>query len=209
MWRALQKQNRGAKPRKQSTAFQGANLQSKGAIFAHPNQGAKLSPRCENFARTSTVYPAPAEKPLESSTATSLHFGHGKDQRRPFRLPILTDTSTHQPPWERSFATCSGPAIPPSEGEPLLSADTPPGGHPRPVPPATSQSLLGPLRREPSSRVLESHPSHLRQSHLQRNLGFLWGLLPTVIRRPMIVGPPIEGNWIAEIDPSTPRPTLI
>ncbi|RVW67655.1 hypothetical protein CK203_063523 [Vitis vinifera] len=68
------------------------------------------------------------------------------------------------------------PAIPPSEGKPLLSADTPPGDHPRTS--ATSRSshelcFSATSEEEPSSRVLESHPTHLSQSHLQRTLGFL------------------------------------
>ncbi|RVW66791.1 hypothetical protein CK203_066287 [Vitis vinifera] len=58
------------------------------------------------------------------------------------------------------------PAIPPSEGEPLLSADTPPGGHPLNLCHLSTKLrglLLDPLRREPSSRV-PREPSHAPQT---------------------------------------------
>ncbi|RVW87090.1 hypothetical protein CK203_048332 [Vitis vinifera] len=78
------------------------------------------------------------------------------------------------------------PAIPPSEGEApsqpkrtKFSGPGEPSHAPQPEPPA----------EEP--RIPADIP------------------LKTVIRRPMIAGPPIEGNWIAEIDPSTLRPNLI
>ncbi|RVW92439.1 hypothetical protein CK203_042634, partial [Vitis vinifera] len=53
--------------------------------------------------------------------------------------------------------------------------------------------FLGHQRREPSSRVLESHPTHLSRATYRgpRIPGYA---SETVIRRPMIAGPPIEGN---------------
>ena len=59
MWRTLQKQDRGAKPREQSTAFQGAkishdafqganSLVQRVGILHTAIQGAKLISRCEN-----------------------------------------------------------------------------------------------------------------------------------------------------------------
>ena len=74
------------------------------------------------------------------------------------------------PPWEAPlrhlFRTRPFPHL---RGEPLLSADTPLGGHPLNLchlPTKLRGLFLGPLRREPSSRVLESHPMLLRQSRL-------------------------------------------
>ncbi|RVW12638.1 hypothetical protein CK203_079710 [Vitis vinifera] len=107
-------------------------LGPKGAIFAHPKTS--HLPSFRPWQRPEEAFPPP--HPHRPSTTASRHG------------------SAASPPVQ-------APAIPPSEGEPLLSADTPPGGHPRTC--ATSrpsQSLfLGPLRREPSSRVLESHPT--------------------------------------------------
>ncbi|RVW20226.1 hypothetical protein CK203_112026 [Vitis vinifera] len=88
------------------------------------------------------------------------------------------------------------PAIPPSEGKPF-SAPIPHQEPPTdPVPPADQATslFLGHQRREPSSRVLESHPTHLSRA-TYRGLSDSCGDYPeTVIRRPMIAGPPIEGN---------------
>ncbi|RVW89128.1 hypothetical protein CK203_040301 [Vitis vinifera] len=105
-----------------------------------------------------------------------------------------------KPPWEAPLRHLFRPRpFPPSEGGTPSQRRYPTRRPPtEPVPPtdqAKRPAFLGPLRREPSSRVLESHPMRLRQSRPQRILGFLWVFLPeTVIRRPMIAGPPIEGN---------------
>ncbi|RVW81166.1 hypothetical protein CK203_044678 [Vitis vinifera] len=97
---------------------QGANPQSKGCHFRTSIQGAKFQSKVRKF-RT----------------------------RRPFRLPISPTSTTAIHHGRRHFATCSGPAIPPSEGEPLLSADTPPGGHPQPVHRRPTRGLSRPLKR--------------------------------------------------------------
>ncbi|RVW33672.1 hypothetical protein CK203_113943 [Vitis vinifera] len=82
------------------------------AIFAHlkpfshrAKQGAKF--RTPDFKvrkfRTPHLSPEaqrtphdPAEKPLESRTVTLLHFGHGEDQRRPFRSPSSPTPRPHR-----------------------------------------------------------------------------------------------------------------
>ncbi|RVW62098.1 hypothetical protein CK203_064673 [Vitis vinifera] len=80
--------------------------------------------------------------------------------------------------------TVQAPAIPPSEGGTPSQRRYPTRRPPtEPVPPAdqAQRPASRPLRREPSSRVLESHPMRLRQSRLQWNLGFLWRLLPRLL----------------------------
>ncbi|RVW98092.1 hypothetical protein CK203_029065 [Vitis vinifera] len=162
-------------------------------------QGSKTK---EAEARTQRLPRAPAETSGIPNT-TSLHFGHGKDQRRPFRLPILTDTSTTSSRHgSRSFAPVQAPAIPPSEGEALLSADTPPGGHPRtlchrrqPEPvsrPCEENQVLGSWRAIPrlsraayrgtsdSCGSSETRPSDSSQSseiHSDCCRGITWSLL--------------------------------
>ncbi|RVW43571.1 hypothetical protein CK203_025068 [Vitis vinifera] len=90
------------------------------------------------------------------------------------------------------------PAIPPSEGKPLLSADTPLGDHPTdPVPPADRAQRPAP--RPPAKRTKFSGPgesSHEPQAERPTEEPRIpVGIPPeTVIRRPMIAGPPIEGN---------------
>ncbi|RVW67027.1 hypothetical protein CK203_066117 [Vitis vinifera] len=144
------------------------------------------------------VYPAPAEKPLESRTALP-SFRPWQDQRRPFRLPILTDTSTTSAAMGAAASPpVQAPPFPHLRGKPLLSADTPPGGHPRPVPPRATASL----KRTKFSGPGE--PSHAPQQSPTEEPRIPVGSPETVIRRPMIAD-----RWIAEIDPSTPRPTLI
>ncbi|RVW82129.1 Retrovirus-related Pol polyprotein from transposon opus [Vitis vinifera] len=183
-------------------------------ISHRAKQGAKLSAklisRCENHCPKGTIFahsnPSPETQktpraPAESSGIPNshlLHFGHGKDQRRPFRLPIITDASTtasHH--GRRRFATCSGPGHSPSEGEPLLSADTPPGGHPLNLcllptnseacfsAPCEENQVLGSWRAIPCASGRAAY----------RGTSDSCGIPPeTVIRRPMIAGPPIEGN---------------
>ncbi|RVW61966.1 hypothetical protein CK203_057906 [Vitis vinifera] len=75
---------------------------------------------------------SPAQlKPLESRTPTP-HFGHGEDQRRPSASPSSPTPRPHRAAMGAAASPpVQAPAIPPSEGEALLSADTPPGGHPR------------------------------------------------------------------------------
>nr|CAN81338.1 hypothetical protein VITISV_011537 [Vitis vinifera] len=84
----------------------------------------------------------------------------------------------HSPPSEAPLChPLRTPPFPHLRAERLLSAGIPLGGHPLTLchpPPKPRGLLLGHLRRGPSSRVLESHPRHLR--------------------RPMIIGLPKEGN---------------
>ncbi|RVX05707.1 hypothetical protein CK203_027400 [Vitis vinifera] len=158
------------------TPPQGAKSSAKGAIFAHPIQGAKLQTKSRSSKDSPTQL-----KSLWNLEHHIPHFGHGEDQRRPFRLPILTDPRPQRAAMGAAPSPpVQAPAIPPSEGEALLSADTPPEATHGTC--ATSRQaralFLGPLRRGPGSRVLESHPTHLSQSQLQRNLGFQWTCLP-------------------------------
>ncbi|RVW75388.1 hypothetical protein CK203_039569 [Vitis vinifera] len=87
------------------------------------------------------------------------------------------------------------PAIPPSEGEAPSQRRYPTRRPPTdPVPPADqARACFSAPRREPSSRVLESHPTPQPEPPTEDSR------IPvdypeTVIRRPMIAGPPIEGN---------------
>ncbi|RVW12736.1 Retrovirus-related Pol polyprotein from transposon 17.6 [Vitis vinifera] len=195
-----------------------------GAKFSHSAKlSAKLISRCE--IQSKGCHFRTQSKPRNSKTpAHQLRSLWNPEQPPPF-ISAMAKTrgglsASPSPTPRPQQATMGGaasppvqaPAIPPSEGEPLLSADTPPGGHPLNLchlPTKPQSLLLGPLRREPSSRVLESHPMRLSRA-AYRGTSDSCGIPPeTVIRRPMIAGPPIEGNWIAEIDPSTPRPTLI
>ncbi|RVW86730.1 hypothetical protein CK203_042755 [Vitis vinifera] len=86
------------------------------------NQGSRApisSPEAQRTPR------APAEEPLESRTPTSLHFGHGKTRGG---LSASPSSPTPRPQRAAMGAAASppvqAPAIPPSEGEVLLSADT-------------------------------------------------------------------------------------
>ncbi|RVW39716.1 hypothetical protein CK203_114030 [Vitis vinifera] len=106
------------------------------------------------------------------------------------------------------------PAIPPSEGKFLLSADTLPGGHPRNLchQPSKPRALyLGPLRRGPGSRVLESHPMHLSQSQLQRNLGFQWTCLPRPLSEALRQQPELRDSFrlLQRSPQSYPHPVTI
>ncbi|RVW98795.1 hypothetical protein CK203_024039 [Vitis vinifera] len=90
------------------------------------------------------------------------------------------------------------PAIPPSEGEVPSQRRYPPGGHPRNLchQPSKPRALfLGPLRRGPGSRVLESHPTHLSQSQLQRNLGFQWTCLPRPLSEALRQQPELRDSF--------------
>ncbi|RVW60808.1 hypothetical protein CK203_033531 [Vitis vinifera] len=176
-------------------------------IFAH------LISRCENFAHPKTkelkVSPRTAENlwnpeppPFISAMAKTrggLSASPSSPTPRPQRAAMGAAPS---PPVQ-------APAIPPSEGEVLLSADTPPGGHRTLCHQRQATSLfLGPAKRTRFSGPGEPS-THLSQSQLQRNLGFLWMPPEAIIRRPMIAGPPIEGNLDCRDRPSIPRPTLI
>ncbi|RVW62018.1 hypothetical protein CK203_062426 [Vitis vinifera] len=211
MRRALQKQNRGVKPRNRAPDFkvrkfrtpktkvrnpwpkkpfrtplpQGAKsisrceISAKGAIFAHQFQGAKFADQGAKISHEAQRTPHQL-KPLESRTPISSF--------RPWRRPEEAFPPPHphrhldhsEPPWEPRFTPVQAPAIPPSEGEPF-SAPIPHRRPPTdPVPPVDSHEPVSrPPAKRPSSRVLESHPTHLSQSQLQRNLGFQWTCLPS------------------------------
>ncbi|RVW33429.1 hypothetical protein CK203_098863 [Vitis vinifera] len=177
---------------------------SKGAIFAHQFQGAKFADQGAKISHVQKLKGLSRAqlKPLESRTPTSLHFGHGEDQRRPFRLPILTDTST--------TASRHG-----SRASPLF--------RPRPFPHLRGKSFSAPIphRRPPGPCATRIRPRACFSAPCEEDqvLGS-WRAIPrtsarasyrgtsdssdmppeAIIRRPMIAGPPIEGNWIAEID---------
>ncbi|RVX01275.1 hypothetical protein CK203_031343 [Vitis vinifera] len=165
---------KGAKFR--TPLFQGAKSNSR-VPFSHTQSKVRnFSPRCENFARPGTQQSTRA--PAESLWNPNSHlpsFRHAKTRGGLSASPSHRRLDHIKPPWERRFATCSGPAIPPSEGEPLLSADTPPGGHP-----------LTLCHRRPSQDLL------LGPCEENQVLGS-WRAIHA-LRRPMIAGPPIEGN---------------
>ncbi|RVW66710.1 hypothetical protein CK203_065745 [Vitis vinifera] len=159
-------------------------LGPKEAIFAHPNQGAKSISRCEirfqgaNFLKSNFAHHckpkgprAPAEK-LWNPEQSLPSF-------RPWRRPEEAFPPPHphrhldhiEPPWEPQLRHLFRPRpFPHLRGKLLLSADTPPGGHPRTL---CHQSIRpracfsAPAKRTKFSGPGE--PSHLSQSHLQRN----------------------------------------
>ncbi|KAL6311980.1 hypothetical protein AAG906_026408 [Vitis piasezkii] len=169
MWRTLQKQDRGAKPRKQSIAFEGAKFSHDGNQGANSSvqrveishtskQGAKLISRCETDFKPETQKTPSTEKPRNPEQPPPFISAMAKT-RRPFRLPIITDASTtSKPPWEAPPPIQAPPF--PIRGELLLNADTPPG-----MPPTdlchhrSSQELLS--RPPKENQVLGSRePSH-------------------------------------------------
>ncbi|KAL6327411.1 hypothetical protein AAG906_019724 [Vitis piasezkii] len=174
------------------------NPRTKGSNFHTPQfQGAKSisSPSSKDSPRTTEKPRNPEQSPTSISAMAKTE--RGLPPPHPHR-----HLDHIEPPWEAQLHHCSGPTISPSEGNP--SRRYPTGGHPRTC--ATSRSsreLCFRPPREPSSRVPESHPTHLGQSHLERTLGSVDIPPETVIRRPMIAGPPIEGNLDCDIDPST------
>ncbi|RVW12813.1 hypothetical protein CK203_112238 [Vitis vinifera] len=161
MWRTLQKQT-GEQNQGKSTAFQGAN--SLKTILHTTVQGAKIFALCEippgtrvPFSHTSSQFSHRAKQGAKFRTVRNLQiilshlpsFRPCKDQRRPFRLPIHRRLDHSKPHGRRASPPVQAPAIPPSEGEPLLSADTPPGGHPLNLchlPTKLRDLLLGPLQ---------------------------------------------------------------
>ncbi|RVW69153.1 hypothetical protein CK203_064450 [Vitis vinifera] len=120
-------------------------------------------------------------------------------KRRPFRLPILTDTSTTSSRHgDAASPPVQAPAIPPSEGEVPSQRRYPTRRPPtEPVPPA--EQAASSVSRPPAKRTKFSgpgEPSHALQSEPPTEDSRIpVGITPeTVIRRPMIAGPPIEGN---------------
>ncbi|RVW39889.1 Pol polyprotein [Vitis vinifera] len=211
------KARQGAKQREQSTAIQGAKIfapcetllahechfahlkaifapcESRCENFAHLNQGAKFIPRRE----------AEKNQPAHQLRALELTNSH----LAPFR------------PWQRLGGLSASPSspMPRPEQSAIGGATSPPAQdstvpHLRwnafsrryptrrpptdPVPPAAKPRglLLGHLRRGPSSGSWRAIPDTSGRA-AYRGLSDSVGIpLETVIRRPMIAGPPIEGN---------------
>ncbi|RVW68089.1 hypothetical protein CK203_062213 [Vitis vinifera] len=147
----------------------------KGAIFAHPIPRCEMDrSRCENFARPEEAFPP----------------------------PILTEHSHGEPPWEPHLHLLFRPRpFPHLRGKFLLSADTPPGGHPpnlcrQPRKPTELRDLFldPPAKRTKFSGPRE--PSHAPQPEPATEEPRIPVDMPpeAIIRRPMIAGPPIEGN---------------
>ncbi|RVW72456.1 hypothetical protein CK203_060468 [Vitis vinifera] len=216
MGRTRQKQPRGEKPRKQSTYFKVRKFRtliSRCENFAHPK------PRCEILGPKEEDFAHPYLKKLKDSP-TQLKLWNPRAPTFPFRPWRRPEEAFPPPHPHRPSTTASAmeaapsppvqaPAIPPSEGEALLSADTPPGGHPRNLchqrrKPETC--FLGPLRREPSSRVLES--IHASAEPLQRNLGFLWNT-PSPYQASHDSGPPIEAARAQRFIPTAAEASAI
>ncbi|RVW69117.1 hypothetical protein CK203_060679 [Vitis vinifera] len=104
-----------------------------------------------------------------------------------------------KPPWEAPLRHLFRPRpFPHLRGEPLLSADTPTRRPPtEPVPPADQPQR--PASRPPAKRTKFSgpgEPSHAPQAEPPTEEPRIpMGIPPeTVIRRPMIAGPPIEAT---------------
>ncbi|RVW62928.1 hypothetical protein CK203_062874 [Vitis vinifera] len=122
-----------------------------------------------------------------------------QDQRRPFRLPVLTDTSTTA---SRHGAAPSppvqGPGHSPTEGEVPSQRRYPTRRPPAdPVPPV--EQATSPVSRPPAKRTRflgPGEPSHAPQPEPATEEPRIPFDMPleAIIRRPMIAGPPIEGN---------------
>ncbi|RVW73845.1 hypothetical protein CK203_056668 [Vitis vinifera] len=89
------------------------------------------------------------------------------------------------------------PAIPHLRGKFLLSADTPPGGHPRNL--CHQRASASSVSRPPAKRTRFSgpgEPSHAPQPEPATEEPRIPVDMPpeAIIRRPMIAGLPIEGN---------------
>ncbi|RVW61107.1 hypothetical protein CK203_045872 [Vitis vinifera] len=124
-----------------------------------------------------------------------LPFRHGEDQRRPFRSHPHRHLDHIESPWEPPSPPVQPRPFPHLRGKPF-SARYPTGATHGPVPPADQATslFLGHQRREPSSRVLRTIPRTSARA-TYRGLSDSMGITPeTVIRRPMIPGPPIKGN---------------
>ncbi|KAL6348503.1 hypothetical protein AAG906_009963 [Vitis piasezkii] len=181
------------KVRKFHTSFQGVNSSSRvgfshtkfqGAKFA--DQGAKIS-----HSRSSKDSPRTSEKPLESRTAISSISAMAKTEEA-FPPPHPHRHLNHiKPPWEAQLRHLFRPRPFPHLRGALLSADTPPGGHPRTL---CHQPIKPPAKRTKFSGPGE--PSHAPQPEPPTEDPRIPVDMPpeTVIRRPMIAGPPIEGN---------------
>ncbi|RVW87078.1 hypothetical protein CK203_048388 [Vitis vinifera] len=94
----------------------------------------------------------------------------------------------------RSFATCSGPAIPHLRGKPLLSAIPHQEATHGPVPPATKpEPVLGPC--EENQVLGPGEPSHAPQAEPPtEEPRFLWDYSRDRYQASHDSGPPIEGN---------------
>ncbi|RVW72545.1 Retrovirus-related Pol polyprotein from transposon 17.6 [Vitis vinifera] len=189
------------------------NPWAKEAIFAHPYlkvrnqfQGAK------SFSRSSKDSPAPAENlwnpehpsPFISAMAKTrggLSASPSSPTPRPQRAAMGAAPS---PPVQ-------APAIPPSEGEAPSQRRYPTGGHPRTLCHQSTghEPVSRPLRKARFSGPGE--PSHAPQPEPATEEPRIPVDMPpeAIIRRPMIAGPPIEGNLDCRDRPFHSRPILI
>ncbi|RVW64493.1 hypothetical protein CK203_040392 [Vitis vinifera] len=185
------------KVRKFRTPHFKVRIYCKGGHFRTPNskvrnfsQGAKIS-----HVQKLKGLPAHQLKPLESRTSTPFISAMAKTRGGlppPHPHRHLDHTSRHG---SRTSPPVQAPAIPPSEGEAPSQRRYPTGGHPRtlchqrqPEPvldPLQENQVLGSWRAIPCTSARASYRGTSDSS----------GHPPeTVIRRPMIAGPPIEGN---------------
>ncbi|RVW98937.1 Transposon Ty3-I Gag-Pol polyprotein [Vitis vinifera] len=218
----LQKQDRGAKQREQSTAIQGAKFSHRAKSsctrvpFRTP-QGifAPCESRCENFAH------------LNSRCENFRTVRNPPGTRVPFRTPqaIFAPCETRCEIFARAklSAKCNS-RCEFSVQSAKFSHDAIQGGTPSqrryptrrpptdPVPPADQAKR--PASRPPAKRTKFSGPGEPSQTpqaeppteDSQIPVGIP---LETVIRRPMIAGPPIEGNLDCRDRSSTQRPALM
>ncbi|RVW33160.1 hypothetical protein CK203_094857 [Vitis vinifera] len=250
MGRTLQKQDRGAKPREQSTAFQGAkishdafqganSLVQRVGIFAHSIKVRKFSHRAKSppgtrvpFSHTSSQISHRAKQGAKFSHSAKLSakcyqgakssvqrvpFSHTSIQGAKFLVQVRKfrtampktrgglSASPSSPTPRPHQSTMGGaasppvqdPAIPPSEGGTPSQRRYPTRRPPtEPVPPVDQAKR--PASRPPAKRTKFSgpgEPSHAPQAEPPtETLGFCGYSSETVIRLPMIAGPPIEGN---------------
>ncbi|RVW40881.1 hypothetical protein CK203_094279 [Vitis vinifera] len=196
------------KVRKFRTPYQGAKSLDQRKKFRTPlPQGAKSIQGAKSVFKVQKLNSLPRaqpEKPLESeptSISAMAKTRGGLSAPHPHR-----HLDHIEPPWEphprHLFRPRPFPHLRGTPSQPIPHQEATRG------PCATSDQatslFLGHQRREPSSRVLESHPTHLSHKPATEEPRIPVDMPPeAIIRRPMIAGPPIEGNWIAEIDPST------
>ncbi|RVW86230.1 hypothetical protein CK203_046102 [Vitis vinifera] len=241
MWRTLQKQDRGAKPRNRALISRCENFRTmikvripspKGAFRTPQNKVRKFSHRAKSSWHTSAIFAhlkpnfAPCETRCEIShsaklSAKCIKVRIPQSKGCHFRTPnprceisvqgakishaessgTRTATSSisamqrleeafppphhhrrldhSNPPWEAPLRHLFRPGHSPSEGEPLLSADTPPGGHPLNLCPADQARglLLGPLQENQVLGSWRAIPCASGRAAYRGTLGFLWVFL--------------------------------
>ncbi|KAL6321563.1 hypothetical protein AAG906_021802 [Vitis piasezkii] len=179
-----------------SKAEQGSKTKEAEHLISRCQNFAHLISRCENFAHPipRSLW-NPEQSPISISAMAKTRGG----------LSASPSSSTPRPHRAAMGGATSPPVQAPAIPHPREAPSRPISHQRPPTDPATSQSsrelFLG-HRREPSSLVRRAIPRTSTRATYEDACSV--DIPPeTVIRRPMIAGPPIEGNLDCEIDPST------